>query len=95
VRTAWRRALKDATLGIRFHDLRHTCITKLAEGQASEQTLMSIAGHLSRNMLEHYSHIRMAAKRTALDAIVQPRFDGGVAQNWAQSPSAEKTTAAN
>ena len=61
-RTAWRRGLKDAGLSIRFHDLRHTCITKLAEGQASEQTLMSIAGHLSRKMLEHYSHIRMAAE---------------------------------
>jgi integrase len=94
-RTAWRRASKDADLHIRFHDLRHACITKLAEGQASEQTLMSIAGHLSRNMQEHYSHIRMAAKRTALDAIVQPGIDGGVAQNWAQSQTTEKTTAAN
>jgi integrase len=94
-RTAWRRASKDSNLNIRFHDLRHACITKLAEGQASEQTLMSIAGHLSRNMLEHYSHIRMAAKRTALDAIVQPGIDGGVAQNWAQSQTTEKTTAAN
>jgi integrase len=89
-RSAWRRALKDAGLNIRFHDLRHTCITKLAEGPASEQTLMSIAGHLSRKMIEHYSHIRLAAKRTALDAIVKPNFDAGVAQNWAQSPSQEK-----
>ena len=56
-------------LRCRFHDLRHTCITKLAEGQASEQTIMAIAGHLSRTMLEHCSHIRMAAKRAALDAI--------------------------
>jgi len=94
-RSAWRRALKDAGLSIRFHDLRHTCITKVAEGQASEQTLMSIAGHLSRKMIEHYSHIRMAAKRTALDAIVKPVFDAGVAQNWAQSPSVEKTAAPN
>lgn len=94
-RSAWRRALKDAGLSIRFHDLRHTCITKLSEGQASEQTLMSIAGHLSRKMLEHYSHIRMAAKRTALEAIVKPIFDVGVAQNWAQSPTGEKTTVAN
>ena len=77
--------LKDAGLNIRFHDLRHTCITKLAEGQASEQTLMSIAGHLSGKMLEHYSHIRMAAKRTALEAIAKPVFDSGGAQNWAQS----------
>jgi integrase len=94
-RTAWRRALKDAGFSIRFHDLRHTCITKLSEGQASEQTLMSIAGHLSRKMLERYSHIRMAAKRAALDAIAKPVFDPGVAQNWAQSPTGEKTIAPN
>lgn len=50
-------------------DLRHTCITKLSGGQASEQTLMSIAGHLSRKMPEHYSHIRMAAKRAALAQV--------------------------
>jgi integrase len=93
-RSAWRRARKDAGLNIRFHDLRHTCITKLAEGQASEQTLMSIAGHLSAKMLEHYSHIRMARKRAALDAIAKPVFDAGVAQNWAQSQVEEKTTVA-
>jgi integrase len=94
-RSAWRRALKDAGLRIRFHDLRHTCITKLAEGQASEQTLVSIAGHLSRKMLEHYSHIRVAAKRAAVDAIAKPVFDAGVAQNWAQRPSIEKTAVPN
>jgi len=27
---------------------------------------MAIAGHMSRRMLEHYSHVRMAAKRAAL-----------------------------
>jgi integrase len=94
-RTAWRAALKRVDLQIRFHDLRHTCITKLAEGQASEQTLMSIAGHLSRKMLEHYSHIRMAAKRAALDAIAKPVFEASVAQNWAQSSSSEKTDSPN
>jgi integrase len=94
-RSAWRRALKDVGLTIRFHDLRHTCITKLAEGQGSEQTLMSIAGHLSGKMLERYSHIRMAAKRAALDAIAKPVFEAGVAQNWAQPSPVEKTTAPN
>lgn len=87
--------VNSAIASLRFHDLRHTCITKLAEGQASEQTLMSIAGHLSRKMLEHYSHIRMAAKRTALEAIAKPVFDTGGAQNWAQSPTGEKTAVAN
>jgi hypothetical protein len=30
---------------------------------------MSIAGHVSSKMLAHYSHIRPAAKRHALDAL--------------------------
>jgi integrase len=89
-RSAWRAALKRAHLELRFHDLRHTCITKLAESQASEHTLMAIAGHVSRKMIEHYSHIRMEAKRAALDAIGKSTFGEGVAQNWAQSPITEK-----
>ena len=32
---------------------------------------MDIAGHVSKQMLKHYSHIRMEAKRTALESIVQ------------------------
>jgi len=28
---------------------------------------MGIAGHVSRQMLDHYSHARLAAKRTTLD----------------------------
>lgn len=55
-RSAWCAALKRAGLSIRFHDLRHTCITKLAESQASEQTLMAIAGHVSRRMIELLAH---------------------------------------
>ena len=90
-RSAWRRALKTTGLEIRFHDLRHTCVTKLAEGQASEQTIMAIAGHISRTMLEHFSHIRMAAKRSALEGITRPigssRANAGVNQNAYQVPN--------
>ena len=67
-RSAWKRAAAPLT-GLRFHDLRHTCITKLAEGAASDQTIMALAGHLDRSMLEHYSHARAAAKRKAIDGI--------------------------
>jgi integrase len=80
-RTAWRAALKRAGFHCRFHDLRVTCITKLAEGQASDQTIMAIAGHVSRRMLEHYSRIRIEAKRAAVDAIAAPTFEVGVHQN--------------
>jgi hypothetical protein len=30
---------------------------------------ISIAGHVSRRMLAHYSHVRLDAKRKALDAL--------------------------
>jgi len=59
-RTAWWNALKRAGVKCRFHDLRVTAITKLSEGQASGQTIMAIAGHVSRRMLEHYSRLRTA-----------------------------------
>jgi integrase len=55
---------------MRPHDLRHHAITKLAESsEASEQTVMAIAGHVSREMLEHYSHIRQPAKRRAIESL--------------------------
>jgi integrase len=61
--------VKSPTAGLRFHDLRHHAITELAESQASDQTVMAIAGHVSPKMLAHYSHVRMDAKRKALDAL--------------------------
>ncbi|HXW06859.1 MAG TPA: site-specific integrase [Vicinamibacterales bacterium] len=68
--TAW-RALRDGAglHRLRFHDLRHTVITELAEMGVADHVLESISGHLSRRMLEHYSHIRIDAKRQALDAL--------------------------
>jgi Phage integrase family len=69
-RTAWRNISREAGLkGLRFHDLRHHAITELAESDASDQTIRSIAGHVSERMLGHYSHIRLEAKRRALDAL--------------------------
>jgi hypothetical protein len=38
-----------------------------------DHVLESISGHLSRRMLEHYSHVRIDAKRKALDALHQQR----------------------
>ena len=68
-KTSWKNVRKKAGVTIRFHDLRHTAITKLAESGAPAETIMAIAGHISREMLSHYSHIRTEAKRRALEAI--------------------------
>lgn len=69
-RTAWRALTRAAGLAtLRFHDLRHHAITSLAESGASDSTVMALAGHMSRAMMEHYSHIRKAAKLAAVSAI--------------------------
>jgi len=75
--------VKSPLAGLRFHDLRHHAITELAESQTSDSTIMSIAGHVSAKMLAHYSHVRIEAKRKALDALSTGRLkmedfrDGG------------------
>ncbi len=37
---------------------------------------MAIAGHVSRRMLERYSHIRLEAKRNALEALSHKNKEG-------------------
>jgi integrase len=53
----------------RFHDLRHTVATKMAENGVPESTMLALLGHMSRQMLERYSHIRLMAKRDAMEGI--------------------------
>ena len=50
-------------------DNGHTLITELAGSGAGDEVIMSIAGHVSRAMPSRYSHVRMEAKRRALDEI--------------------------
>lgn len=73
IKTAWESVRKVAGIGCRFHDLRHTAITKLAEQGVPDSTMKAIAGHVHQKMLERYSHIRMAAKRNAVEALALPK----------------------
>jgi integrase len=68
-KTAWIKVRQKAGVKGRWHDNRHTLVTELAESGAGDEVIMSIAGHVSRAMLSRYSHVRMEAKRRALDEI--------------------------
>lgn len=66
----------EAKVSCRIHNLRHGAITKLTESGASDSTIMAVAGHLSRAMLERYSHIRMNARRQAVEALsLRPKLE--------------------
>ena len=66
---AWSTAKKQAGVECRIHDLRHHFISALAQTQTPDATIQAISGHLSRKMLEHYSHVRLEAKRRAVEAL--------------------------
>jgi integrase len=66
---AWSTAKKQAGVECRIHDLRHHFISALAQTQTPDATIQAISGHLSRKMLEHYSHIRLEAKRRAVELL--------------------------
>jgi integrase len=68
-KAAWIKVRQKAGVKGRWHDNRHTLVTELAESGAGDEVIMSIAGHVSRAMLSRYSHVRMEAKRRALDEV--------------------------
>jgi integrase len=69
MKTFWEGVRKKAGVVCRFHDLRHTVATKMAEAGVRESTMKALLGHMSCAMLERYSHIRLAAKREAVESL--------------------------
>ena len=76
-RTAWTALRKAAGLpNVRFHDGRHTALTRLAEQGQPDWVIQAQMGHVSPAMMKTYSHIR----RKALDeaaATLEPSFKLG------------------
>jgi integrase len=73
MKTAWSGVRGRAGVTGRWHDTRHTLITELAESGAGSQTIKDIAGHVSQQMLDRYSHISTEAKRAALEDVSKRR----------------------
>jgi integrase len=87
---SWSKIRKKAGVRARIHDLRHSLITKLAESGAGDETIMAIAGHVTRDMLTHYAHIRTEAKRRALETITAK--PAGRTADPAEAPAADTPT---
>ena len=86
-RSAWRSLRKAAGLDrVRFHDGRHTALTRLAEKGQPDWVIQAQMGHVSPAMMRTYSHIR----RKALDeaaAALEPSFKLTFPRHKAQKPA--------
>ena len=54
---------------VRFHDLRHTAWTTMAEKGLPESTIMAQVGQISPQMMKTYSHVRRLALDQAAAAL--------------------------
>jgi integrase len=73
-RTAWRNLCEAADLkGVRFHDLRHSFVTVMAERGVPLPVVQSMVGHMSAAMTRHYTHISTNAARSAVELLEKMR----------------------
>jgi integrase len=70
---AWVALRKRAKAECRPDDLRHTGATRMAEAGVAKSTMLALLGHMSQRMIERYSHIRMPARREAMESITLPK----------------------
>ena len=65
IKVAWTAALSDAKIyDFRFHDLRHTAATRLADAGTDAFTIAAILGHSTIQMSARYTHATDDQKTT-------------------------------
>lgn len=71
-KTGWKNARRDAGVVCRFHDLRHSAVTRLLEAGVSFPIVASLLGwspSTTTKMAKRYGHIGSAAHREAVAAL--------------------------
>lgn len=58
---------------VRFHDLRHTFITRMAELGVPLPVTQATVGHMGDEITRHYTHISTNAARLAVEKLEQIR----------------------
>ncbi len=68
---AWRNALQLARIErFRFHDLRHSCASYLAQSGASLLEIADVLGHKSLKMTQRYSHLTIESKKGLVHRVL-------------------------
>ena len=69
---SWKSVKEDTGVTIRFHDLRHTCVTRMLEGGVPLSVVASILGWspaTTARMAKRYGHIGQVAQRQAVAVL--------------------------
>jgi integrase len=67
----WRAARKAAKLpNFRFHDLRHTCASYLAQNGASLLEIADVMGHRQLSMTKRYAHLTIKSKASLVNRVL-------------------------
>lgn len=87
IKKSFRRAADDAGIeNFRFHDLRHTAATRMADAGADPFTLARILGHSNIQMTARYTHATDSAIRRAVENL-DPNF--GFSNEMVTKPKTE------
>lgn len=79
IKRSFGTALKRARItDFRFHDLRHTAATRMADAGADPFTLMKLLGHTDIRMTARYTHATDTALRRAVTNLDENRVFGDV-----------------
>jgi integrase len=71
----WNQIRKQARIQRRFHDLRHSYITRAAEAGVPLLVIQQQVGHMSKEMIDHYTHISQAAVHKAAELMERQNPD--------------------
>jgi integrase len=66
----WEAALRDAKIkDLRWHDLRHTFCSRLAQAGVSLKVIQEAAGHKTISMSARYAHMDHTTLKTAMSVL--------------------------
>jgi integrase len=94
MRQTFERAVERAgitTGDVTMHVLRHTAITRMIEAGIDDYTVMETVGHLTRAMLQRYTHPASARKQSALETYDRVLLDAARAEHTVSTRTEDET----
>ncbi len=84
--SAFKKARREANIeGFRFHDLRHTFATRMAQAGVDPYTIQRLLGHRTASMTQRYAHHSIDSLRRGFDVFEKVREEEkreGLSQNY-------------